>query len=220
MVKSRVVETEEGIQGEFDVQQYDQMMRRMRDKGWLETKEILNAGIVQGLALEVGPGPGYLGLEWLKNTQEASLKGLEISPAMISIAERNAREYGLELRVQYVKGDALEMLFDDDTFDAVFTNGSLHEWANPVKVFDEIHRVLKPGGKYCISDLRRDMNPLVKWFMKAVTKPKEIRPGLTSSLKAAYTVPELDAILSESCFQGGATKQNLMGLVITGQKAG
>ena len=94
MVKSRVVETEEGIQGEFDVQQYDQMMRRMRDKGWLETKEILNAGIVQGLALEVGPGPGYLGLEWLKNTQETSLKGLE----MISIAERNAREYGLEPR--------------------------------------------------------------------------------------------------------------------------
>ena len=220
MVKSRVVETEEGIQGEFDVQQYDQMMRRMRDKGWLETKEILNAGIVQGLALEVGPGPGYLGLEWVKNTQETSLKGLEISPEMISIAERNAREYGLEFRVQYVKGDALEMLFDDDTFDAVFTNGSLHEWANPVKVFDEIHRVLKPGRKYCISDLRRDMNPLVKWFMKAVTKPKEIRPGLTSSLNAAYTVPELNAILRESRLQGGTAKQNLMGLVITGQKAG
>ena len=220
MVKSRVVETGEGIQGEFDVQQYDQMMRRMRDKGWLETKEILNAGIVQGLALEVGPGPGYLGLEWLKNTQKTSLKGLEISPAMISIAERNAREYGLEPRVQYVKGDALEMLFDDEMFDAVFTNGSLHEWANPVKVFDEIHRVLKPGGKYCISDLRRDMNPLVKWFMKAVTKPKEIRPGLTSSLKAAYTVPELNAILRESRLQGGTAKQNIMGLVITGQKAG
>ena len=220
MVKSRVVETGEGIQGEFDVQQYDQMMRRMRDKGWLETKEILNAGIVQGLALEVGPGPGYLGLEWLKNTQKTSLKGLEISPAMISIAERNAREYGLEPRVQYVKGDALEMLFDDEMFDAVFTNGSLHEWANPVKVFDEIHRVLKPGGKYCISDLRRDMSPLVKWFMKAVTKPKEIRPGLTSSLKAAYTVPELNAILRESRLQGGTAKQNLMGLVITGQKAG
>ena len=220
MVKSRVVETEEGIQGEFDVQLYDQMMRRMRDKGWLGTKEILNAGIVQGLALEIGPGPGYLGLEWLKTTQETSLKGLEISPVMISIAEGNAREYGLELRVQYIEGNALEMPFDDDTFDAVFTNGSLHEWANPVKVFDEIHRVLKPGGKYCISDLRRDMSPLVKWFMKAVTKPKEIRPGLTSSLKAAYTVPELNAILRESRLQGGTAKQNIMGLVITGQKAG
>ena len=217
MVKSRVVETEEGIQGEFDVQLYDQMMRRMSDKGWLGTKEILNAGIVQGLALEIGPGPGYLGLEWLKNTQETSLKGLEISPVMISIAEGNAREYGLELRVQYIEGNALEMPFDDDTFDAVFTNGSLHEWANPVKVFDEIHRVLKPVGKYCISDLRRDMNPLVKWFMKAVTKPKEIKPGLASSLNAAYTVPELNAILRESRLQGGTTKQNPMGLVITGQ---
>ena len=40
MLKSRVVETEEGIQGEFDVQLYDQMMRRMRDKDWLGTKEV------------------------------------------------------------------------------------------------------------------------------------------------------------------------------------
>jgi hypothetical protein len=66
MVKPRTIETTEGIQGEFDVEMYDRMMRRMRDRGWLETKLILKAGIKQGMALEVGPGPGYLGLEWLK----------------------------------------------------------------------------------------------------------------------------------------------------------
>jgi hypothetical protein len=38
----------------------------MRDKGWMETDLILKLGIQHGLALEVGPGPGYLGLEWLK----------------------------------------------------------------------------------------------------------------------------------------------------------
>ncbi len=220
MVKPRAIETDEGIQGEFHVQAYDQMMRRMRDKDWLETKEILNAGIVQGLALEIGPGPGYLGLEWLKTTQETSLKGLEISPEMISIAERNAQEYGLCHRVHYVKGNALEMPFDEDTFDAVFTNGSLHEWSAPLKVFNEVHRVLKPAGKYCISDLRRDMNPLVKWFMKAVTKPKEIRPGLVSSINAAYTVQEIRTVLGTSRLQGHTVRQNIMGLVITGQKTG
>ena len=62
MVRSRVVETSEGIQGEFNTQTYDRMMRRMRDKGWLETNLILRAGITKGFALEVGPGPGYLGL--------------------------------------------------------------------------------------------------------------------------------------------------------------
>ena len=58
MVRPRVVETEEGIQGEFDVDMYDQMMRRLRDKGWLEVNVILKAGISSGLGLEVGPGPG------------------------------------------------------------------------------------------------------------------------------------------------------------------
>jgi len=62
VVKQRVIETGEGIQGEFDVEIYNRMMRRMRDKGWLETDLILKAGITQGLTLEVGPGPGYLGL--------------------------------------------------------------------------------------------------------------------------------------------------------------
>jgi len=130
MIKPRIVETEEGIQGEFNVETYDRFMRGMRDRGWIETNLVLKAGITQGLALEVGPGPGYLGLEWLKKTEGTKLKALEISPDMITIAERNAKEYGLQNRANYVKGDAREMPFDDNTFDGAFTNGSLlaREW--------------------------------------------------------------------------------------------
>jgi ubiquinone/menaquinone biosynthesis C-methylase UbiE len=109
LVKPRVIETDEGIQGEFTVEVYDKMMRNLRDKGWIETKLILKTGINHGLCLEVGPGPGYLGLEWLSKTEETTLKALEISPDMIKMAEKNAGEYGLlDLldRVKYVKGDA------------------------------------------------------------------------------------------------------------------
>lgn len=220
MVKPRVVETDQGIQGEFDVRIYDSMMRRMRDKGWIETNLILKAGIRQGLALEVGPGPGYLGLEWLEKTEGTNLKALEISPEMIMIADKNAKEYGLKARVEYVEGNALEMPFDDNMFNGVFTNGSLHEWAQPEKVFNEVNRVLKPGGKYCISDLRRDMNPLVKWFMKTMTKPKEIRPGLISSINASYTSVEIESILGKSKLKGYQISKVIMGLVIIGEKVG
>jgi ubiquinone/menaquinone biosynthesis C-methylase UbiE len=220
MAKPRIAETAEGIQGEFDVAMYDAMMRRLRDRGWMETDMVLKDGIKQGLALEVGPGPGYLGLEWLKKTEKTSLKALEISPEMIKVAERNAGEYGLEDRVKYIPGDAKEMPFEDNTFDGVFTNGSLHEWAEPEGVLSEIYRVLKPGGRLSVSDLRRDMNPIMKWLMWLFTKPKEIRPGLMSSINAAYTLKEIKSLLEDSSLKSCEVRQNIIGLVITGEKDG
>jgi len=77
MTKPRIIETDQGIQGEFNVEVYDSMMRNLRDRGWMETDLILKAGMRQGLALEVGPGPGYLGLEWLKKTEGTHLWTLD-----------------------------------------------------------------------------------------------------------------------------------------------
>ena len=218
MVRPRVVETDEGITGEFDAHKYDEMMRRMRDKGWLETKSIIGEGISSGLVLEVGPGPGYLGLEWLKNTESTMLQGLDISEEMIAIAQGNAKEYSLTERAKYVKADASKMPFEDEYFDAAFSNGSLHEWAMPEMILNEIARVLKLGGRYCISDLRRDMTPIMKWLMWLFTKPKEIRPGLISSINAAYTVREIQDMLPKTQLQGWYVRKNIIGLVISGQK--
>ena len=218
MVKPRVSETNEGIQGEFDVSIYDEMQRRFRDKGWMETKRIIGSGIASGVALEVGPGPGYLGLEWLKHTSNTTLYGIEISQEMINISLRNAKQYGLESRVKYVHHNAQIMPFDNGFFDAIFTNGSLHEWDEPTRIFNEIHRVLKPGGQYYISDLRRDINPLMKWMMYAMTKPKSIRPGLITSLNAAYTVHELEQILKDTMLQNARVGKTIIGVEITGTK--
>jgi len=217
LVKPRVVETNEGIQGEFTVEVYDKMMRNLRDRGWVETDLVLKTGINHGLSLEIGSGPGYLGLEWLKKTEGTTLRALEISAEMIKMAEKNALEYGLQNRVKYVEGDAQKMPFEDNTFDGVFTNGSLHEWSQPSRVFNEVYRCLKPGGKYLISDMRRDMNPLVKWFLKLMTKPKEIRPGLISSINASYTVQEIQSILSKTDLKSSKVKKTTIGFIITGE---
>jgi ubiquinone/menaquinone biosynthesis C-methylase UbiE len=218
MVKERIVETDSGIQGELDVEIYDEFLRIMRDRGWLETNLIISTGINKGLSLEIGPGPGYLGLEWLNKTQSTKLKGIEISANMIKLAEKNTEEYGLSSRANYVMGDASNMPFDNNTFDGVFTNGSLHEWSQPEKIFNEIYRVLKPQGAYFISDLRRDMNFFIKWVMKAVTKPKEIRPGLITSINASYTLKEIQFVLSGTALKDSTISCNAMGLIIKGIK--
>jgi len=218
MTRPRITETDQGIQGEFTVNLYDQMQRRLRDKGWIETKDIIKSGITRGTALEIGSGPGYLGLEWLKNTQGTALKGLDISADMISIAEHNAREYGLSERAEYLHSSGNKMPFEDEKFDAVFTNGSLHEWSDPKNTFNEIWRVLRKGGRVFISDLRRDMFFLVKWFLWINVKPKEIRSGLLTSIKAAYTPDELRQLMKGTKLENCTVSANAIGLKLTGTK--
>jgi len=212
MTRPRVTETDQGIQGEFTVYLYDQMQRRLRDKGWIETNAIIKNGITNGPALEIGPGPKYVGLEWLKATQGTTLTGLDISPDMIAIAERNAEDYGLSERREYVHSSGDAMPFDEETFDAVFANGSLHEWSQPAHTFNEIWRVLKKGGRVFVSDFRRDMFFLVKWFLWINTRPKEIRCGLISSIHAAYTPDELEDLIKVTKLEDCNVSDNPIGL--------
>lgn len=218
MTASRIPETDSGIQGEFNVHIYNQFQRNMRDKGFIDTKEIIRSGIDQGLALEIGPGPGYVGLEWLKQTTGTHLKALEISPDMIGVARQNAEAYGLENRWDIMEGSGEKIPLKAESFDAVFSSGSLHEWSEPVKTFDEIMRVLKPGGKFFIGDLRRDILWPVKWFMRILCKPKEIRPGLDTSIRAAYTPREIPGLLADTAVKDYTVNSDPFGISITGLK--
>jgi len=215
MTRARVPETNEGIQDEITVTLFDQMQRRLRDRGFLETKAIIKSGISRGHVLEVGPGPGYLGLEWLKGTTGTRLTAFDISPAMIELATRNANEYGLADRWRAVQGNALRMPFDDSQFDAAFTNGSLHEWEEPTRVFDEIARVLRPGGRCFVSDLRRDMPAAVRWLLHLTARPKDIRPGLKTSIDAAYTADEVRELLAKTQLRQFSVSSNPIGFSVS-----
>lgn len=216
MVKTRVVETNEGIQNEVTVKTFDLFARSMRDKGWNGVDGMIASGIKGGDVLEVGPGPGYVGLELSKKIRPSSLTGCEISPAMLHIAEKNAAEYSIP--AHYVLGNCMEMPFEDKSFDAVISNGSLHEWENPIRAFDEIYRVLRTGGRYCITDLRRDVHPLKKALVYLSTQPKEMRPGLITSLNAAYTISEITELLRHSNLRNATVTSDFFGLCIAGQK--
>ena len=137
---------------------------------------------------------------------------------MISMAENNAREYGLSARADYVPSNGSKMPFEDGQFDAVFSTGSLHEWEDPKSTFAEMWRVLKPCGRIFVSDLRRDMPALMKGFLWITAGPKEIRPGLTTSINAAYTRAELEALIHGTRLAQCKVTMDLIGLTITGTK--
>ncbi|MBC8569621.1 class I SAM-dependent methyltransferase [Zongyangia hominis] len=216
MTKPRVTETNVGIQEEMTVAVFDQFARDMRDKGWNGVEDMIATGINGGELLEIGPGPGYVGLEVAKQLGNVTLTGCEISPAMIRLARNNAESY--RIPATYVEGNAMDMPLPDESFDNVISNGSLHEWEDPVRVFDEIDRVLRPGGRYCITDLRRDAALWKKWFVYLSTKPKAMRPGLLTSLHASYTIQEVQVLLQKSTLKTAYVKSDFFGLSIWGAK--
>jgi len=204
------------------------MARQMRDRGWyrfriprfLTTVPVLvAAGIDRGDALEIGPGPGYLGLEWLKRTRGTTLTGLDISAEMVELARSNAKEYGLAERAKYVLADASDMPFEDKRFNCVFSTASLHEWLDPGRVLNEVARVLTPGGSYYVADLRRCMSSLWKRVVWLLARPTEVRPYFMASVDDSYRLEEVKAIVRDTLLSNSSVCKALYGLRITGQRA-
>ena len=90
-MKMRVIETNVGIQNEVTVEMFDSFARTMRDRGWNGVDSMIASGLRGGDMLEIGPGPGYVGLEIAKKLTPDSLTGCEISPAMLQFEELRDR---------------------------------------------------------------------------------------------------------------------------------
>ena len=104
--------------------------------------------------LEIGSGPGELGLEIARRLPEAELVGADLAEAMVERATERARREGLLGRVRFELADAAALPMAAASFDAVVSTLSLHHWADPAAVFAEIGRVLRPGGVALVYDLR------------------------------------------------------------------
>ena len=215
MQAKRIIEPNEGMHDDAFVELYTSYAKFMRDNDWYEIDAMLETGISGGDILEVGSGPGLVGLEIAKKLSGSRLTGCEINRAMIKAAEINAAEYGIN--AQYFHGNAMKMPFEDLSFDSVITNASMHEWEDPIPIFNEIYRVLRNGGHYCITDLHRDVEQ-IKWNFVYKSTPKDVRPSLEASFNASYTKDEISEILSKSDLKNALIKNNFFTMCIYGEK--
>src|SRR5271155_1499432 len=106
-------------------------------------------------ALEVAPGPGCFAIE-LARPGNSLVTGLDISATFIDLARRSAAAAGVE--TDFRRGDAAQMPFESNTFDAIFCRAAFKNFSEPVAALKEIRRVLKPGATALIIDLRRDVS--------------------------------------------------------------
>ncbi|MGA8530986.1 MAG: class I SAM-dependent methyltransferase [Acidobacteriaceae bacterium] len=106
-----------------------------------------------GRVLEVAPGPGYFCIELAKLGPYA-VAGVDLSPTMVEIARKKAAEAGVQ--VEFQQGNSANLPFPRASFDFLVCRAAFKNFAQPVKALQEMYRVLKPGGRALVIDLRRD----------------------------------------------------------------
>jgi ubiquinone/menaquinone biosynthesis C-methylase UbiE len=129
---------------------------------------------VEAEVLEVGCGGGQLARSALERRDDLRWTGLDTSTEQIARArDRNIKHQG----ATFVVGDALELPFPDERFDAVVSIASIKHWPDQAKGLSECVRVLRPGGQLLVVEADRgcrleDARSFVsRWRLPALMRP-------------------------------------------------
>jgi len=180
--------------------------------------EVMNMGIPNGgRVLDLGTGTGFVAMEVAALLNgSAHVVGLDLSQAMLAIAGENASRRGLEQHISWQQGDGKDMPFPDDHFDFVLSSGSLHHWDNPLAIFNEVDRVLKPGGGFLIRDSKRLHRPLARFtaWLIGLTLPADFRVHYWGSIRSSYQYDELEQIVQRSRLQNWVIVEDFFDLAV------
>ena len=176
------------------------------------------AGLPEGGdVLEVAPGPGFLSVEMAK-TGRLRVTGLDISRTFVELARRNAEQVGV--RVDFQNGNASQMPFPDGSFDFLVCRAAFKNFSDPVGALREMRRVLRPGRKGVVIDLRRDtsMAEIRKYVAGLeLSRASALFTNLTFRfmlLKRAYTQQEFQAMLDRVPFASTRIDANAIGMEV------
>jgi len=168
--------------------------------------------------LEVAPGPGYFSIELAKRGNY-SITGLDLSHTFVKIAEKNAAEAGVN--VAFRQGSASAMPFAANSFDFLLCRAAFKNFGQPVAALEEMWRVLKPGGRGLIIDLKGNASPSeltrevekmrLTWFNGMMTK----LAFRTFLLKRAYTKEHFQQMLAQTRFTSVDIAESHIGLEVS-----
>lgn len=162
----------------------------------------------EGTLLDVGCGPGHLTAQVARRFADLKCIGLDSNEAMLALARRNFRG---EARLGFVRGDAERLPLTANSVNVVISSLSMHHWTSPSEALREILRVLAPGGRMVILDLRRDC-PRWMYYGFVIGQwlflPLAIRRtnGAVGSIWASYTADELETLLTEAGSPSGTVE--------------
>jgi tocopherol O-methyltransferase len=135
--------------------------------------------------LDVGCGIGGSSL-YLAQKFGAKVTGITLSPVQADRAKERSRSAGLESQAVFQVANALDMPFDDNSFDLLWSLESGEHMPDKAKFLQECYRVLKPGGKMIF----------VTWCHRPTTPTNPLNSEERKLLQDIYRVYCLPYVIS------------------------
>lgn len=149
--------------------------------------------------VEIACGPGLIARAMAPRV--GSVQGFDLTPTMVEKARSDAAAAAVE-NVGFELGDATALDVPDDTFDGAITRFSLHHIPAPVRVLEEMRRVVRPGGYVIVADHVTDEDGAAAAWHEQIERLRDpshwacLTPAGIAALGArAGLEPELDRIV-------------------------
>jgi ubiquinone/menaquinone biosynthesis C-methylase UbiE len=153
----------------------------------IETLVFMSSAASADEVLDVACGPGTVACAFAKSAKHVT--GIDITPEMIKQAKLLQNETGLE-NITWHTGNVVPLPYPDEGFSIVLTRYSFHHFLEPRRVFEEMIRVCKPGGKVVVADVAVEpRNAEAYNSMEKLRDPSHVR---------ALTKAELENLLKEA----------------------
>ena len=179
--------------------------------------------------LDVCTGTGDLILEIANKAENTQyLSGYDFSPEMLKVAKEKASDAGSN--IDLIEGNVASMPYENEHFDAAGISFGLrnliYQNSNADQHLQEIHRVLKSGGRFVILESSKPSNPVWRFFNGiylqyilpylggAISGNLKAYKYLASSSKNYYTREQMRTILTSSGFAWESSQSLFLGSVM------
>lgn len=146
----------------------------------------------KGRLLEVPVGTGVLTMPLYQTLPEANITCLDYSADMMGQAQEKAKRMDLK-NVTFKQGDVGALPYGNETFDIVLSLNGFHAFPDKEAAYQEIFRVLKPGGTFCGCFYVKGEVKRTDWFVRHLyekkgffTPPYETLSSLKTRLERMY----------------------------------
>ncbi|MBX3086415.1 MAG: methyltransferase domain-containing protein [Anaerolineae bacterium] len=142
--------------------------------------------------LDAGCGAGHTAVTFAPHVGQVT--ALDLTETMLEQVNLLAQEKGLS-NITTQRGDVEQLPFDDASFDIVTSRYSAHHYPNPRQAVNEFFRVLKPGGRFILSDIVASEVPVMDTFLQTIELLRDI------SHVRDHSITQWQAMLGEAGFE-------------------